>query len=814
MSSLAHDVRIAVRSLRQHGGVSAFIALSVALAIAGNATVFSIIGALMLRPFPYPEPERLTFVWDVPAEQPDNQSPLSPANYVDLAARARSFSQIAAFSPGSFHLTGGDQPEEVSAIRVTPGALEMLGFLPARGRTFRTDEGRPGNDRVVVLTHEIWQRRFGGDPKILGRTLQLDDESYAVVGVLPPGTEFLDFGSASSVWVPLALDPAELPRDQRSLLVMARVAPGVGLPAAKQEVEAIGRELAKAHPAANRGWETRAVTLREQVPGPTDRRIFTLMQAVMVLVLLIACANVANLLLARGQERQREIALRISLGAGRGRLVRQLLTESVLLALAGGALGLLLSFWGIRFLAGALAGQVPRAFLPQLDLPVLTFTAAIAVLAGLLFGLYPAFEASRPGLAGVLRSGGRGVIGARGRRRVIRGLVVAEIAFALGALSATGLLVQSMVALQTLDPGFDAGNVVTLRLALPERRYPDAAGAADASSSLFYRQVTERLAGLPGVDGVTAASALPRLRVQPTAPFTIEGQDGRTGSGGVDRQPEEIALSVLPSYFEVLRIPRLAGRGFTAADRPGGAPVALVSQAFAQRYFPGQDALGRRLTVQGRSREIVGVVADVVQSRIPGREGAAPMLYLPQSQTGARDLYLLLRTAASPEGLAGPLRAEVNRLDPALPVAQLATLHQRIREELVGPRVIAGVLAGFGAVALLLAGLGLYGVISYAVSQQTHEIGVRLAIGAQRRTVLGEVARQGALLTAGGLLLGIPLVYLAIKGISAALAGVVLYGLTTVPAIALLLGGVAALATALPARRAAALDPAIALRGD
>ncbi len=805
---MVHDLRIAVRSLLQHRGVSAFIALSVALAIAGNSTVFSIIGAMMLRPSPYPEAERLVFLWDVPTEEPDAQSALSPANYVDLAERAQSFSRLAAFSPGGFNLTGGDQPEAVDAIRVTPGALEMLGIEPVQGRTLRPEEGIPGNDRVALLGHALWQRRFAGDPAIVGRTVQLDDESYEVIGILPATAEFL--ADDISLWVPLALDPAKLARDQRSLLVMGRLAPGVGMAAAKQEVEQIGRELARAHPAANRGYGTRAVTLREQVPRPTDRMIFTLMQAVMALVLLIACANVANLLLARGQERQREIALRTALGAGRGRLVRQLLTESVLLALAGGALGLVFTAWSVRLLSRALAGQVPRAFLPQLDPLVLGFTAGTAVLAGLLFGLYPAFEASRPGLAGVLRSGGRGVIGARGRRRVIRALVVAEVAFALGALSATSLLTHTMVTLQTMDPGFDAENVVTLRLALPERRYP-----GGASPERFYRQMTERLAGLPGVDGVTAASALPRLRDQPTATFTVDGQTDRPDpSSAAARLPEEIALSVLPSYFEVLRIPLVAGRGFTAADRPDSAPVVLVSQTLARRYFGGRPPLGRRLTVEGRSREIVGVVGDVVQNRIPGREGPSPVLYLPQAQTGARGLYLLLRTAASPEGLAGPIRAEVTRLDPALPVAGLATLRQRIRDELVGPRVIAGVLAGFGAVALLLAGLGLYGVISYAVSQQTHEIGVRLAIGAQRRTVLAEIARQGLFLTAAGLLLGLPLVYLAVRGISAALAGILPYGLTTVPAIALLLAGVAAVATLLPAQRAAALDPAIALRGD
>jgi putative ABC transport system permease protein len=802
MSNLLQDLRTAFRNLLQHRAVSTFIALSVALAIAGNSTVFSIVNALLLRPFPYRDPGRLVLLWDAPKEQPENQSPLSPANFADLKAQARSFSQLEAYTPGRVHLTGGDRPEEVPALRVTPGGLRLLGYTPWLGRDFRPEEGLPGHDRVALLADPLWQRRFGGDPAIVGKTVTLDDLTYTVVGVLPPDAEFLT--SKAGFWVPLTLDPAKLPRDQRTWLVLGRVAPGVSIAAAKEEVRHLGRRLAAAYPAANRGYETTAFTLREQIPGTGDRQLFGMMQAVMVLVLLIACANVANLLLARGQERQREIALRTTLGAPRGRLVRQLLTESVVLAAIGGALGLGIASSSVRFLAKSLAASVPRAFLPELDAPVIAFTAGAAVFAGLLFGLYPALAATRPNLAGTLREGGRGTSGSRRQRRVIRALVALEIAFALGALSATGLLVRSMVALESLAPGFEPKNLLTLPLSLPERRYP-----GPEPTARFYGQVAERLAGLPGVQAVTAASSLPRLRNQPTAPFTIDGRPPTTGA-----PPEEIALSVLPSYFEVLRIPRQAGRGFTAGDRTGSPPVAVVSRAFAQRYFPGQNAVGQRLSVEGRSREIVGIVGDVVQTRIPGREGPLPILYLPESQTGARDLYLFLRTAAAPEGLTSPLRAAVGELDRSLPVDGLAPLEQRIREELVGPRLVAGILGSFGLVALLLAALGIYGVISYSVTQQTHEIGVRLAIGAQRGTVLAEVARQGLLLTGIGFLLGLPLVYLATRGIQVALSGVVLFGAMTLPAVALLLGTVAALATLLPAQRASQLDPAIALRGE
>ena len=767
-----------------------------------TSSVFSIVSALLLRPFPYPEAERLLFVWDAPKERPDDTSALSPANFVDLKNGARTLSALEAFSFRSFNLTGGDQPEEVRAVAATPGAFGMLGFRAIHGRGFRLEEGLPGNDRVALLAQPLWQRRFGGDPRIVGTAIQLDDESYTVIGILSGEVEFLT--TDTGVWVPLALDPARLPRDERSLIAMGRAAPGVGIEAAKQELARLGQELAVAHPETNRGFETRAVTLREQIPGPTDRQLFALMQAVMVLVLLIACANVANLLLARGQERQREIALRTTLGAGRGRVVRLLLTESILLAGLGGALGLALSAWTIDFMGKMLAGQLPQAFTPQLDGTVALFTAGVALVAGILFGLFPALEVSSPNLAITLREGGKGASGSRRRRRVIRGLVVAEIAFALGALSATGLLVRSMVYIQTLDPGFDATNLVTLRVALPERRYPEKEPA-----TRFYPQLAERLAAVPGVEGVTAATALPRTNNQPVSSFSIDGR------AATDAQPpEEVALSVLPSYFEVMRIPLVNGRGFGPADRLDGAPVAVVSRVFAKRYFPEGEAIGRRLTIGGESREIVGVTADVVQGRLLDRDGPRPVIFLPQAQTGARELFLFVRTPGRPAALADSIRATVWRLDRALPVADLATLEERIAREFVGARLLSGILASFGLVALLLAALGIYGVIAYSVAQQTREIGVRMAIGAQRGTVLRQVAGQGLAMTAIGLVLGAPLVYLGVKGISAALSGLVPQAAITVPAIALALALVAALASFLPAQKAAAMDPAIALRAD
>ncbi len=800
MDDLLQDLRLGFRSLWKHRATSLFIIVSIGLAIAGNASTFSVIGAMLFRPFPYPQADRLLLLWDTPEQKADDQNLFSPATYLELKARTRTLAGLEGFSSRSFNLVGGDQPEEVNASVTTPGGLELLGFQPQLGRGFQADESLPGKDHVVLVSQELWKRRFGGDPGLIGRSINLDDEPYTVIGVMPPDIEFLSL--TTSLWVPFTLDPANPPRDQRSLVLVGRVAPGVAIEAAKSELMALSRELAAAHPETQRGFVTRAYTLREQVPGPTDRFIFGLMQSVMVLVLLIACANVANLLLARGQDRQREIALRTTLGAGRGAVIRQLLTESLLLAAAGGALGLALSSWTIDFMAKMLASQVPKAFMPRLDMPVLVAGAVVSIAAGVLFGLYPALAAARPDLARALHDGAKGAVSRR-RRRIVNGLVAAEIAFALGALSATGMLVRTMVLLQHLDGGFESKNLLTFRLALPEKRYP-----GPEAGPRFFAQAAEKLLALPGVEAVTAASSLPRLRAQPVQAFHLEARPDEA------TLPSEIVVSVFPNYFSTLRIGLRSGRGFESTDRDGMPEVAIVSQAWARKYFPGQEALGQRLEIDGVQREIVGISADVVQGRIVDKEGPNPVIYLPAAQTASRALYLIARTPEKPTALAAAFRGAVWDLDRALPIPEIATFDQRIAKEFVGARLIAGILACFGFVALLLAGLGIYGVIAYSVAQQTHEIGVRLAIGAQKGTVMGQVARKGLQLSALGLALGLPLVGLAVLGLRAGISGLPAEVYTSVPLVAAVLATVAGLASFVPAQRAANLDPAIALRQD
>ncbi len=803
MDTAWQDVRLALRSLVKQRGSSLLICVSLAVAIAGNTVQFSMIEALILRPLPYREPESLTMLWEINRQTPDDDSAVSPANFVDFRDASRSFVALEAFRPAIFNLTGGDQPEEVTAQRATAGAMDMLGMGPFLGRGFLPEEDQPGRDRVAVLSYKLWQQRFGSSREVVGRTIQLNDLSYTVVGVLADGGEFLT-GNAG-LWVPLALDPANLPRAERDLLVMGRLAPGVSAEAAQAEVSAIATRLEAEHPESNRGYDARVRTLREQVPGPTDRKLFALMQGAMLFVLLIACANIANVLLARGQDRQREIALRSTLGAARGRMVRQLVTESLVLAGLGGLFGLLLSAWAIDVLDKQLVSELPKAVLPRLNGAVVGFIAALSLGAGLLFGLLPALRTSKARLAAALAEGSRGATGGRRRQWLSRGLVAGQMTLAVVMLSGTGLLVHTLVSLQVLDPGFDDRDLLTFRLSLPESRYPD-----DAAVSRFYRELDDRLAGLPGVSAATATQSLPRSRGNPTASVAIDGAEPPAGG----QLPESVALKVMPNYLAAMGIPVLEGRALEPGDGLGSVPVTVVSRAFARRYFEGGQALGRRVTLGGTSREIVGIAGDVVQGRMLDQGGPSAIAYVSEEQAPARALFFLLRTPSGAGGIADAVRTAVWRLDPSLPVAQVRTMKEHVAQQFVGARVIAVWIGIFGVVALLLATVGIYGVVSYSVAQRTREIGIRMAIGAPRGSVVGQVTRQGLVLSGAGFLLGIPGVIFVWKQLAGLLGGFAPLATTTMPALGLLLILVAAAASYVPALRAASLDPVEVLRGE
>jgi putative ABC transport system permease protein len=793
----------ALRSLAKYPTSTLVICLSLALAVAGNVIAFGILEALVLRPLPYPGYERLMLLWQTNRQEGEGETPVTPADFTDWRERTRSFAAIEAYRDASFNLTGGDQPEEVRAMSTTPGGLSLLGAAPRIGRTFLPEEGKPGQDRVAVLSQDLWQRRFGGDPAVVGQTIQLDDRPYTVVGVLPEDWDFLV--TEIDLWVPLALAPSDLPRDRHDLYAMARLAPGITPAAAKAEMTALGGQLEAEHPDTNRGYGAAAQTMRETFPGPTDRHLYAFIQGTMVFLLLIACANIANVLLARGQERQQEMALRTTLGAKRGRLVGQLLVESLLLALLGGGLGIAFGAVGLDLLDRGVASQLPRSQLLALNGEVLGFTLAIIAFAALLFGLAPALAATRPDLASALKEGGRGGGPGRRRRLVSRLLVVGEVTLALVMLSGTGLLVRAIVELQSLDPGFPVANRLTCRLALPDSRYPD-----DAAVSRFYEEVLGRLAALPGVESATATTSLPRSRGNPTATFQIDGREDPDFN-----PPPVVTLAVPHGYFAAMGIPLRSGRAFTPADRAGDPPVAVISNAMAERYFPKEDPLGRRLRIEGASREIVGIAADVVQGRLLDREGRAAIVYLPHAQKPERALFMVLRTAGEmPAGLPDEVRRTVWALDAALPLSRMMSLTEHISQQFVGARLLGAVMGAFGLVALLLAAVGIYGVVSYSVSQRTREIGLRMAVGARRFQVMRQITRQGLLMALVGIAIGIPGALGVSRLVEAMLGGMAPLSPAVLPAVGLVLVLVAGAASFFPARRAAALDPVTALRAE
>jgi putative ABC transport system permease protein len=817
MDRLLQDLRLAVRSLSQSRGTAVVIGLSIALAIAGNATVFSIIEAALFRPFPYPDVERLTVLLESRRQVPDDESLVSAANLIDWRERTRSFSSLEAFCPWTLTLAGGDRPEEIAAVVATPGLLPLLGTQVERGRGFEPAEGTPGGSGVVILTHALWRRRFGADPKILGTTIRLDDRPHTVIGILPENFDFIS--PNIQAWVPLVLDRATAARDRRDLIAMARLSPGVTVEAARRDLEAVAGRLASEHPAENRGYTAQVKTLRQQFPAKSDRQLYELLQIAMLLVLLVACANVANVLLARGQDRQAEIAVRTALGAGRRRIVRQLLTESLLLAGTGGLLGLLLARGAIVLLTRLFADQLPAHYIPAVDARVVLFGLATSLGAGLLFGLAPALAASSPNLAAVLGEGSRTATAGKRRRWVAHGLVVVELALALTMLSGTALLLKGMIDLRTLSPGFDPERLLTFRLSPPATRY---SGPGELAG--FENRVIERLSALPGVAAATATSILPRSREANERPVTVEGAEGAPSSPGVGGahgswQPPPASatvISVPPGYFAALGVALLAGRDLSPFDRPGGEPVALLGHETARRFFPSLalgEVLGRRLSIAGHSVRVVGVAGDIQQGRLLDRGGVPPTIYLPFAQAAEPRMHFLVRTKGDPVALAETVRSAIREIDADLAVADVQTYREHVERQFQGERVIVALMGAFALVALLLAAVGVYGMISYSIIRRTRELGIRMVLGADRRRVVLLVAKRGFSLTALGLIAGAPGVWLAYRTLAGLLPGAVPFSNATIPAVVVALSVVAAFASVEPANRAASVDPTIVLRG-
>lgn len=818
------EIKVALRALAQTPGFTAIAVVTVALAIGATTAVFSLINALLIRPLPYHQPSRLVLIWEQFLAQDLERIPVSAPEYLDYEKALKSTEQLAAFDYTSFNLTEGDVPERISGAVVSPRLFPLLGVQPIRGRTFAQEEQGEGRDTVVLISERLWKRRFNADPTLVGKTLTLNGRSFTVIGVIPASFEFPiplfgvqgnRFGDRVDIWKPIAFTPVELKaRYSRSYAVVGRLRPGVGLSTLQAELDNVVagwlRQFPDNYGASNR-FGARAYALQEQVVGGMRNGLAILLGAV-VGVLLIACANLATMLLARSSARERELAIRVALGAGTWRLLRQLLTESVLLSLAGAVAGLLLSIWGLDVLVRLGARTVPRLSEVSIDVRVLCVTAVLGIATGIVFGLIPALASAKPELTEALKEGGRGSTSGARTNNIRNSLVVIEVALALVLLISAGLLIKSYIRLQNVNPGFNSHHVLTMELSLPKLKYPSPTGGSGGGKRAidFFGELNQRVARLPGVQAAGAASILPLSGTNSDSSFSIEGAPMNTGGPGPD---EEIRV-VTPDYFRVLQIPLLAGRLPNDGDTADAPPVVVINHALAAKYFPKGDALNKRITFDDPRQNpkwvtIIGIVGDV---RHRGLDvDAQPEYYVPHTFFPERDMILAVRSEQDPRLVVSAIRREVQAIDAEQPIANVRTLDV-VTAESIAPRRLSVVLIGvFASIALLLAGVGTYGVISYLVVQRTHEIGVRMALGAQRADVLRLVVGHALKLVGIGTAIGLVVALLSSRALSALLYNVNSYDLATFAIVTVVLAASALLASYIPALRATRADPMIAL---
>ncbi len=804
------EVRHAARSLWKARSFSLIVILTLALGIGANAAIFSVVNAVVLRPLPYHEPDRLVVVWDNLVRHQLKDIVASALEYTEFRDRNRVFERMAAYDTQGFNITDIASPERVEGAVVTASLLPLLGVTPALGRVLDETDEKPGVERIV-LSHGLWQRMFGGDRGIIGKIIAVDGKGAEVVGVMPAGFHFPD--DSVELWKPLLFDAdllSENNRGSRSYTVLGRLKPGLTVAHAQSGMNLVTEGMVQEHPQAYRGgYYTTVRGLHDEIVGGT-RRALLLQFGAVGFVLLIACANVANLLLARASARRKEVAIRTALGARRSRIVRQLLTESVLLAACGGAVGLLTAVWGLDLLISIAPADIPRLGEIALDGRVVGFTAIVSLATGILFGLVPALQMSRTAPGDTLKEGGRS--GAAGRRRAFgNALIVAEVALSLVLLVGAGLLVNSFARVQSAAPGFNADRVLTFRIAPPEAKY----GTFERGDA-FYNELYGRLRATPGVRSVGAANAVPLSGFGGDRTFYIEG---RTVTRPEDQADEEIRF-VTPGYFTTMHIPILQGREFTERDTLAAPRAAMVNQALARKFFSKGDAIGKRVAFSQQEPawyQIVGVVGTIKHRALDARE--TPELYVPYSQplfagSTVRAMFVAVRTDSDPLAMTAAIRQSVASLDRDQPVSDVRSMEQRMSTSL-GPRRFNMLLLGlFAVVALALSAIGIYGVVAYAVTERTHEIGVRLALGARGRDVVAMVVGQGVAPAVAGAVLGIGAAAALTRLMSSLLYDVTATDPLTFGAVSLVLLLVAIGAAWLPARRAVRVDPLIALRSE
>jgi putative ABC transport system permease protein len=805
MDSL-RDIHYAFRSLANTPGFTAIALLALALGIGANTAIFSVVSAVLLRPLPYKDADRLVMVWSSKPQTDSEIMPVSPPDYTDWKNQNHVFEEMAISSDSIYSLTGMGDPEQIIGYRFSSNFFDVMGVKPLIGRTFLREEEHPGNNNVVVLSYRLWQRLFGGDPEIMGKPIILSGDPYTVIGVMPPAFRHPQM---VELWTPLAIRPATMANRNATILrVVARLRTGVSIKQAQTEMDSIAHEIELAHPETNTGLAVKVVGLQEMYTGDIRPALLVLLAAV-GFVLLIACANVANLLLVRSSSRQKEVAIRVALGATRLRLLRQMLTESLLLSAAGGGLGLALTFAGVKPLVAIFPNNIANLNIPiveriPVDAKVLGFALVVSLLTGLVFGTVPSLKAARPDVNEGLKDTGRTSTASRGRR--FRGaMAICEIALALVLLIGAGLMIRSFVRLQAGNLGFDPQNVLSLEAVLPQNKY-----AAPEKRQAFVEQVLQRLESLPGVRSAAATNFLPLSGFWGTVSFTVDGRP----LPAPGEEPKADFRVATPRYFQTMLIPLLKGREFTNQDNDKAPDVAVVNETLARRLWPEGNAVGSRINIGDANRanwlEIVGIVGDVKSFGLEKETHSD--VYTPYNQNRFSLVAFVIRTAGDPMSLVSAAKSEIWSVDKDQPVFKVVSMSELAAESVSLRRISMLLLAIFAAVAMLLAALGIYGVMAYSVAQRSHEIGIRMALGAARSDVLRLVLKEALLLTGIGLACGLGGALALTRLMVSVLYRVSATDPGTYFALALFLTIIAVLASYLPARRATAVDPMIALR--
>ena len=809
MQTLLQDFRYAIRTMASNRAFTAVALFVLALGIAANTVIFSVVNAVLLRALPFPDADRIVMVFESDLQRHTEEA-VAAANFIDWRDQSQVFESIATYREESFNLTGADRPERVAGVISTAGLFPALAMKPILGRVFQSDDENRGIGRVAVISRSLWERRFGADPNVQGQKLIANGEPLTVIGVMPG--EF-KFPEQAELWIPPkqvvpehVLTPnvnMATNRDSHYLAAVARVKPGISLAQAKTDIDAVAARMAEQDPANNSGRGAKLMPLREHEVGDIRATLLVLFGAV-GFVLLIACANVANLLLARATTRQKEIAIRTALGASRSRLVRQLLTESVVLSIVGGGLGLLLAMWGIHSLVAILPASIHGAKDIGLDGTVLAFVLIVSLATGLLFGLVPAMQATKSDLNESLKEGGRGGTAGARRNRARGLLVVSEIALSLVLLIGAGLMIRSFIRLEQVNPGFDARNVLTMRLSLPSAQYSELRKRAS-----FFQQVIARIQSVPGVESAAAISRLPLTPGNSGRGLTIEGfQSDASGNG-----PNADYRVISPEYFKTMGISLIKGRVFTERDNTQASDAVIVNRTLAERFFAGEDPLGKRMSIGSKDdpmMQVVGVVEDVRHFGLDSQ--ARPEFYVPYEKDPWPFMTIVVRGGSDPKSLAGAMRSEVWAVDGDLPIPDIRTIDQLLSDSVARRRFNMLLLAIFGGVALVLAAVGIYGVMSYSVTQRSHEIGIRMALGANQSDVLKLVVGQGMTLALIGVGIGLTAAFALTRVMASLLFSVGATDPLTFAVISVLLTGVALGACFVPARRATKVDPMIALR--